>query len=115
VNPGRKNIRFIQGDTWSISPRWKIGSNYVNVTGYTAKMQVRIATTSASVIIEMSTDNGRITVSGIDGMFTVALTSAETTGIPVGNYVYDLEVTSPGGTRTTLLQGGFSVEAEVTQ
>jgi len=78
-------------------------------------MQVRQDVNSASVIVELSTSNGRIVAGTIDGKFTLTLTAAETTALPPGNYVYDLEVTSPGGTVTKILTGGFSVIAEVTQ
>ena len=78
-------------------------------------MQVRQDVNSASVIVELSTSNGRIVAGTTDGKFTLTLTAAETTALPPGNYVYDLEVTSPGGTVTKILTGGFSVIAEVTQ
>ena len=115
MRPGRFNISIYQGDTFSTAPAWKINNSYVNVTGYTAKMQVRQDVDSASTIVELSTDNGRIVTGTTDGKFTLTLTAAETTPLPPGNYVYDLEITSPGGVETTLLTGGFAVIAEVTQ
>jgi hypothetical protein len=54
------------------------------------------------------------TVGTTDGKFTLALTAAETTALAAGNYVYDLEVTSPGGVVTRLLEGGFIVYEGVT-
>jgi hypothetical protein len=44
----------------------------------------------------------------------LALSAAETTALVAGNYVYDLEVTSPGGVVTRLLEGGFIVYEGVT-
>jgi hypothetical protein len=114
VKPGRFNIRLRQGDTWAIAPKWKIGYSYVDITGYTAKMQVRIATTSTSVITELSTEDGRITLNPSKGQFNITLTAEETAELNPGNYVYDFEVTSPGGAEATLLQGGFTVVAQVT-
>lgn len=78
-------------------------------------MQVRQDVKSASVIVELSTANGRIVTGTTDGKFTLNLTAAETATLPPGNYVYDLEITSPAGVDTTLLTGGFAVIAEVTQ
>jgi hypothetical protein len=113
MQPGRFNFSLVQGDTFSTSPAWKINNSYVNVTGYTAKMDVKIAPTSTSTIIELSTANGRITVGTIDGKFTLNLTATETSTLPPGNYIYDLDVTSPGGVVTTLLSGGFTVVTQV--
>lgn len=115
MNPGRFNIRLYQGDTWAIAPKWKIGSTYVDVTGYSAKMQVRQAVTSSTVITELSTANGRITVVPSRGQFAITLPAADTAVLPAGNYIYDLEATSATGAETTLLQGGFTVVAQVTQ
>jgi hypothetical protein len=54
-------------------------------------------------------------VGGIDGTFTLNLTAAETTDIPAGNYIYDLDVTSVDGDVYTLLSGGFTVNSQVTR
>ena len=113
MKPGRFNYAFVQGDTFTSKPAWKVNNSYVNVTGYTARMDVKIAPTSLSTIVELSSSNGRITVGNTDGVFTLSLSSAETAVLPVGNYIYDLEVTSPGGDVYTLLSGGFTVNPQV--
>lgn len=115
MKPGRFNLSLVQGDSFQLAPSWKINGSYVNVTGFSADMQVRQAVTSTSIIVELSSANGRITVGGIDGTFTLDLTAAETTEIPAGNYLYDLDVTSPDGDVYTLLSGGFTVNSQVTR
>lgn len=77
-------------------------------------MQVRQAVTSTSVILEMSTANGRIVAGTTDGKFTITLSAVDSAALPPGNYIYDLDITSPGGIKTTLLTGGFAVVAQVT-
>lgn len=114
MTPGRYNMKVYQGSTFSLAPQWKIDGTYVNVTGYSAAMKVKNSPTSTSSIIELSSANGRITVGGTNGKFTLALTAAETTGLAEGNYVYDLEVTAPDSTVTRLLEGGFIVYEGVT-
>ena len=113
MKPGRSNFEIVQGDTFTSKPAWKVNNAYVDVTGYSALMDVKIAPTSVSNIIELSSANGRITVGTTDGTFTLNLTPAETTDIPVGNYVYDLQITSPTGTVYTLLAGGFTITSQV--
>jgi hypothetical protein len=114
MTPGRYNMKVYQGSTWTLAPQWKIDGTYVNVTGYTANMDVKNSATSETTIVVLSTDNGRITVGTTDGKFTLNLSAATTTGLAAGNYVYDLEVTSPDSTVTRLLEGGFTVYEGVT-
>lgn len=114
MTPGRYNMKVYQGSTFSLAPQWKIDGTYVTVTGYTAALSVKNSPTSTTTIIELTSANGRITVGTTDGKFTLALTAATTTGLAAGNYVYDLEVTSPGGVVTRLLEGGFIVYEGVT-
>lgn len=113
MKPGRYNYTILQGDTLSNAPVWKINSTPVNVTGYSAKMQVRRAV-DGSLVVELSSANGRIAVGTTDGKFTLALTAGETAALPTGQFLYDLEVTAPDATVTTLLHGGFTINPQVT-
>ena len=114
MTPGRYNMKCYQGSTFTLAPQWKIDGNYVDVTGYTAAMDVKNSATSVSSIIELSSSNGRITVGTTNGKFTLNLSAATTTALAAGQYVYDLEVTSPGGVVTRLLEGGFTIYEGVT-
>lgn len=113
MKPGRYNFSFVQGDTWTTAPQWKINNNYVNVTGYTAKLTVRKAPTSTTSVFEFSTANGRIVTGSTDGKFTLTALPAVTASVPAGNYVYDFDITSPAGNTVTLLSGGFQVIKQV--
>ena len=114
MTPGRYNIKCYQGATFVLAPSWKINGSYVDVTGYSAAMDVKYSPTSTTSITTLTSANGKITVGTTDGTFTLNLTAAQTSALAAGNYVYDLEVTSPGGTVTRLLEGGFTVFQEVT-
>ena len=114
MTPGRYNIKVYQGATFNLTPRWKIDGSYVNITGYSAVLTVKNSPSSSTSIIVLSSANGRITVGGTNGQFTLALTAAETDTLTAGNYVYDLEITAPNGTVTRLLEGGFIVYDGVT-
>jgi len=113
VKPGRYNYRIVQGDTFQNTPVWKINSTPVNVTGYSALMQIRKAV-GGTLLLELSDTNGRITVGTVDGSFALYISPTDTASIQSGEWVYDLQVTAPDSTVTTLLQGGFSVTAQVT-
>ena len=114
MTPGRYNMKVYEGATFNLTPRWKIDGSYVNVTGYSAVLTVRNSPSSSTSIIVLSSANGRITVGGTNGQFTLKLTAAETGALTPANYVYDLEVTAPNGTVTRLLEGGFTVYEGVT-
>jgi hypothetical protein len=107
-------MKVYQGSTFTLRPRWKIDGTYVNVTGYSANMIVRNSPTSATAIVTLSTANGRIVSGSTNGEFVLSLSAAQTTALAAGQYVYDLEVTSPGGVVTRLLEGGFIVYEGVT-
>lgn len=107
-------MKVYQGSTFTLRPRWKVDGTLVNITGYSANMIVRNSPTSATSIVTLSTANGRISVGGTNGEFALSLSAAETTALAAGQYVYDLEVTSPGGIVTRLLEGGFIVYEGVT-
>jgi len=113
MKPGRYNFSFVQGDTWTTAPQWKINNIYVIVTGYTAKMTVRKSIGSSNTVFEFSTANGRITTGSYDGKFTLFASAADTASVPAGNYVYDYDIVSPSGISTTLLSGGFQVIGQV--
>lgn len=116
MNPGRYNgFNFTQGDTFSTAPAWKISGNYVNVQGYSALMQLRRGSVTGTVVLEMSTANGRIIAGTNDGKFTITVPPNVTSTVPAGTYYYDLQVTSPDNVVTTLLSGVFTVKAQVSQ
>ena len=112
MKPGRYNYSIVQGDTFTNAPVWKINSTPVNVTGYSALMQIK-RSVEGTLIIELSSANGRITVGTTDGKFTLNLTAAQTSALPTGSFTYDLQLTAPDGTVTTLLQGGFVINPQV--
>lgn len=104
-----------QGSTFTRHITYKSNGVIVNLTGYTARMQVRpaYAYESSVVIVNLTTGSG-ITIDGEHGAIDLAITASATAAIAAGNYVYDLEVVAPGGTVTRLLEGPFIVTPEVT-
>ena len=114
MNPGRYNITVYKGTTFQLSPVWKVDNLPVNLTGYTAIMQVRQFTDSA-VLVELSTTNGRIVITPALGQVALTLTAAQTAALASGNYQYDLNLTSPAGIVYKILQGAFVILDSVTQ
>lgn len=105
------NICYIQGSTFNKRITWLQDGIATNLTGYTAKMQVRAAPDSP-VIVELSTENGRITLGGVNG--TIDLKIEDSVIVAAGNYFYDLDLYSASETYT-LLKGRFQIIAEITK
>jgi len=81
-----------------------------NLTGYTAKLQARTQYGASTAMVTLTNGSG-ITLG--DGTFSLTFTNAQTSAMPLGQWVYDLEITS-GGIVTRLLQGSFTVTPQVT-
>lgn len=125
-----------QGETWGRTLTWKnlAGTPY-DLSGYTARMQIRLTADSASPIIELNTSpiagQGSITLGGALGTIALLLSSALTaamsfTGASKGSVqegtdtavgqlgVYDLDLTN-GSVVTTLARGQICFVKEVTR
>lgn len=90
----------------------------MNLTSYTARLQVRPSLCSPILTYEMTTTNSRIVNGGALGTLTLTLTATETaamTNFFTGNEVYDLEIVSSGGTVTRIMEGKFLLKKEVTR
>ena len=116
---GLYNITCQQGATFQRQLTWTDSArDAYNLTGYTARMQVRDNVSSNTVVIALSTtagSGGTITLGGIAGTVDLLIPAANTTTLTAGQYVYDLELVSGGGVVTRLLEGNFKVTAEVTR
>jgi hypothetical protein len=91
-----------------------LATSPVNVTGYTAKMQLRSLPQDANAVLTLTSAAGEITVGGVNGQFDVHATAAQTGAIDEGTYYYDIEITS-AGIVTRLAQGQIVVTPEVTR
>ena len=85
----------------------------IDLTDYTAKMQVRKNIGNTTVLMTATDSNG-ILLGGTAGTVDIQLSPAQT-NISNQDNVYDLEVTSPAAVVTTLIQGLFVVIQDVTR
>lgn len=122
----KQNFVVEQGATWEQALLWSDDDGPVDLTGYTARMQVRKTLASSATEIELTTANGRIVldeiedppgtvVSNIQLILTDELTAAFETRNTKQTWRYDLDLTSPGGATRKLLKGKFVVNPEVTR
>jgi len=86
----------------------------VNLTGYTARMQVRPRASSGYAYLSLTSSSGGLTLGGTTGTITILVDGSVTSAIPAGNYVYDLEVVN-GAYVDKVMGGDFILSAEVTR
>ena len=103
------------GATFQRVVKWKADGALVNLTSFTARMQIRPTAASATTTLSLTTENSRITLGGTAGTLTLSISATDTAAISAGRYVYDLELVSAGGIVTRLLQGIVTVSANVTR
>jgi hypothetical protein len=109
------NITAEQGANYAATLTYRDSSNVlVNLTGYSARMQVRRTVGSETRYLSLTQASG-ITLGGAAGTVAIAISAAALSSIPAGNYVYDLELISGAGAVVRLISGDFVVSGEVTR
>jgi len=111
--PGKLNFVCPQGSTFSRTLTYKVDDTPVNLTGYSARMQVRPFHYSDDIFINLTNGSG-ITLGASAGTINILVSASATTDIPAGDYVYDLEIITNSNVYR-LVEGKFSVTPEVTR
>ena len=111
---GIYNITMDQGAQWTLQVVYDNNNGTpFDLTGYTARMQVRPKFGSDNAVLTISSPSSGIVITPLTGTLNLTATTAQTGDIPGGFYVYDLEITS-GGVVTRLMQGSVTVRDQVT-
>ena len=114
MTPGKYNMICPQGATFAKELTYTIDDEPVDLTTYTARMQVREKHTSQTAKVTLTTENGGITLGGDEGTINLYIADETTSQINAKEYVYDLELTA-GGEVYRLIEGKFIVTPEVTR
>lgn len=109
------NFKIDQGSDTSIIFVLKNKETPLNLTGYSAAMQLRYAAYSEEALDTLTSDNGRLTIEPELGKVTAKFPNSVTEGFKPGSMVYDLELTSGDGEVTRIIEGRVNVIAEVTR
>jgi hypothetical protein len=113
----RYKLDIQQGATLSLTATWTDSTGAaVNLTGYTARMQVRSAYDATTTILSLTSGAGDITLGGSAGTIAITASATVTAALTAPwTGVYDLELVSGGGVVTRLLEGPATVSPEVTR
>ena len=108
-------VEIDQGADWFFNVTYEQPAGTpVNITSYTAALQLRSLPESTTAVLSLATGSG-ITITGAAGLVAIRATAAQTGAIIAGDYYYDLEITSPSGVVTRLVQGQALVNPQVTR
>jgi hypothetical protein len=82
----------------------------LNLTGYTVASQMRKSYSSSTAYPFAATIYDAAT-----GRVRLQLSAATSSGIPAGRWLYDVEITSPSGTKTRVVEGITTITPQITQ
>jgi hypothetical protein len=101
------DITADQGATYSVVITYEdTAGDPIDLTGYTARMQLRASYASATAALSLTTENGRIVLGDALGTITLTVAAETMETLEAKTYVYDLELVD-GSTVIRLLQGLF--------
>lgn len=87
----------------------------IDLTGFTARMQIRAKIDDEVIIKELTTSSGDIAVNNTTKTITLTIPAYVTAAFTFSTAVYSLEMISSGGQVTTLCNGTITLVKEVTR
>ncbi len=116
TKPAELKFTIYQGATFRRRLRWlNPDKTPIDLTGCTARMQVREEVESTAALLELTTENGRIALGGTAGTVNLLIDAGTTAAITWSGGVHDLEIVHPSGEVTRLAEGSCCVSPEVTR
>ena len=105
------NFEVIQGDTFTLNVTYrnKDGS-VVDLTGYNISFSVRDSLGGKVLCATCSIGDGIEFVDALTGKFRLEVSPEKTRKFVVPRSVYQLQLISPSGIKTTVASGTFAVE-----
>jgi len=116
IHPAKYNLYLYRGATFSEHFTWKDENGTpIDLTGFTARMQLREQVESTEAFLNLTSENGGISLGGVLGMIEVVASATATSAVNATSGVYDLELVASDGTVTRLLEGLVIISPEVTR
>jgi len=114
MSAGAYDITCEQGATFNRTLTVKdSGGTARDLSTYTARMHVRRTTDSASTLLELTTENGRLSLNS-SGEINISISATDTALLTDGG-VYDLEIVDASSNVERVVEGFFVLDLEVTR
>jgi hypothetical protein len=113
----RLDINIRQGAKYELNIQAKNQDGTVkDLTGYSARMQVRPTVESTTILLDANTSNGRITINAPGGIVSISIGADVTSTLNWNVAPYDLEIyTADPANVFALIEGYASLSKEVTR
>lgn len=91
MEPAIDKLKIVRGANFQKTYYWKDSAGAsINLTGYTAKMQIRKDLQADDSLIDLTTANSRIVLTAVTGKIDLIILGADTATLPAGAAVGDL-------------------------
>ncbi len=110
------NLVVNQGSTFKHRFKWTDSrKKAIDITGYTARMQIRSSVSDATVLASLTTENGGIILGGALGTIDLFISHTATTAYAWTKAVYDIELINLSTEVTRIVEGTVKNTLEVTR
>ena len=112
---GQKNWEVDQNTTFTFTVEYKDNSGSpINITGCTAKMQVRDTKGGSKLAFSLTSPSGGIVIAPLLGKLTIKMTPTQTNKLFYPKSSYDIMVTDSNANKIKLLEGFITLSRSVT-
>ena len=117
TTPAKIKLTIYQGATFRKRLTWKAKKTGtpIDLTGCTARMQVREEIESPTALLSLTTESGGIVLGGVAGTIELFISDEASAAFTWLSGVWDLEIEFASGEVRRLVQGTVSVSPEVTR
>ena len=112
---GQKNFEVDQNTTFSFIVEYKDNNGLpIDLTGATAKMQVRDTKGGSKLAFSLTSPSGGIIIDPTNGKLTIKITPTQTNKLFYPKSSYDIMITDSNANKIKLLEGFMTLSRSVT-
>ena len=112
---GQKNFEVDQNTTFTFIVDYKDSDgNPINLTGATAKLQVRDTKGGTKLAFTLTSPSSGITIDAANGKLTIRMTPTQTSKLFYPKSSYDLMITDSNSIKTKIIEGFLTLSRSVT-
>ena len=112
---GQKNFEVDHNATFTFIVEYKDDNNLpINLTGASAKMQVRDSKGGQKLAFSLTSPGGGITIDPLLGKLTIKITPTQTNKMFYPKSEYDIMITDSNANKIKLLEGYMTLSRSVT-